>query len=77
MARNAKVISISLPKSEDRALTALARKEKRSKSELVREALRRYERKLQWERIRDWGRRTAIEFGISSYDDVDRIAGKR
>lgn len=77
MARQAKVISISLLASEDRALTALARKEKRSKSAIAREALRRYQLRRQWEAVQEYGQRVARELGISSYDDVDRIAGKR
>ncbi len=69
-------ISISLSDQEVKRLAALARREKMSRSGIISEALRRYEFRQEWEMIRAWGRQVALEMNITSYDDVDRIAGK-
>lgn len=77
MAGNATIMSISLPKSEERWIERTARQEKTTKSALVREAIRQYQLSQQWREIRTYGRRVALRMGIETYDDVDRIAGKR
>lgn len=46
----------------------LAERENRTMSELVREALRYYERKKWWEEMNTYGRARAEELGLSEAD---------
>lgn len=69
-------MSLSLPKEQANFVRKTARAQKTTQSSIVREAIRRYERRIEWEKIRSWGRQVALEMNINSYDDVDRIAGK-
>jgi predicted transcriptional regulator len=46
--------------------TQLAKKENRTMSELVREALRCYERKTWWDEMNTYGRKTAKTAGVNS-----------
>jgi CopG family transcriptional regulator / antitoxin EndoAI len=48
----------------------LAKKEHRTMSELVREALRQYERKSWWDEMNAYGRATAQAAGVKSEQDV-------
>jgi len=50
----------------------LAKKERRTKSELVREALRRYIEDREWEAVRAYGSARARARGITEAD-VDRL----
>lgn len=70
------VISISLSTKEDRALTKLAKQTDRSKSQIVRAALRRqYELEAEFERQMVEGDKLGKKLGIKSDDDVQRIFG--
>jgi len=53
--RNAKTWSISLPPEMAKELEKLMKKESRTKSELVREALRRYMDELKWKDLYRYG----------------------
>ena len=55
MARVSKVLSLSLPPEMSKQTEEIAREESRTKSELVREALRHYIARRRWEKIRAWG----------------------
>jgi predicted transcriptional regulator len=60
---------------------SIAKKESRTMSELIREALRHYERRSWWDEINAYGRDKAERQGIRQ-EDVDRLvhearAGKR
>jgi predicted transcriptional regulator len=52
---------------------ALAKKENRSMSELVREAFRHYERQRWWDEMNAYGRATAAAAGVETQDDVVRV----
>ena len=52
---------------------ALARKEDRTMSELVREAFRHYERQRWWDEMNAYGRATAAAAGVETEDDVVRV----
>lgn len=54
-----------LPRAEK-----LARKENRTMSELVREALRHYERKIWWDEMNVYGRKSVEASGVRNEDDV-------
>jgi predicted transcriptional regulator len=51
---------------------AIAKKESRTMSELIREALRRYERRSWWDEANAYGRTRAAQVGIGE-DDVERL----
>ena len=70
--RTSKILPISLPREMLDNVTQLAKKEHRTKSELVREALRRYIEDKEWETIRAYGAARAKARGITEAD-VDRI----
>lgn len=67
--------SFSFPKAIVDEIEAMAREENKSKSELLREAVRIYKWRRDWAKIRIWGEETARRMGIESVDDVERIAG--
>ena len=61
--RNAKTLSITLPPEMLSRAQALARKESRTMSELIREALRQYERLRWWEETNAYGRVEPVLWG--------------
>lgn len=70
-----RIINISVPVAIERQIESLAKKENKTKSELLREAFRVYKFHKDWARIRAWGEEIALKMGIESYDDIERIAG--
>ena len=68
----AKVINISLPAELLEDIDQFAHSEKRSRSELLREAARQYIENRRWRRIRDLGARTARNLRLSE-QDIERI----
>jgi CopG family transcriptional regulator / antitoxin EndoAI len=68
--RTTKTISVTLPPEMLTRAAQLAKKENRTMSELVREALRCYERKTWWDEMNAYGRKTAKAAGIKSEQDV-------
>ena len=56
-----------------REMEKLAREEGMTKSELFREALRQYIRKKKWDKIREYGMQKAIELGIESEEDIEKL----
>jgi len=72
MARTTKTISLSLPPEMAEKIKELMKKEGRTRSELIREALRRYVEEQEWKEIYRYGERKAKEKGIRE-EDVDRI----
>lgn len=73
MARETKIITVSLLPAVAAEIDRLAAEENRTRSEMVREAFRQYVTYGRWWRIRRWGDETAREFGIRTEADVDRI----
>lgn len=72
--RNTKVVSISLPAEMLEAAERMARQENRTMSELMREALRVYQRERQsWQKIFAYGQANAKKLGIKDEQDVVRI----
>lgn len=70
--RTTKVLSITLPEAMLAEMQALARKENRTMSELVRQALREYRRERYWEEVNAYGRATAEAAAVGNDDDVVR-----
>lgn len=67
------VISISLYKKYLKKLDRMSKKEDKSRSQLVRELIDKYETDKEWEEIYEIGRKTAKKFNIKSEEDVLRI----
>src|SRR6478752_5681671 len=70
--RNAKVISISLPPDLSDEAIEIAKEERRSVSEVFREALRQYAAQRALEAVRKHGRRVAKKRKLTE-EDVVRI----
>lgn len=71
--RTAKVISISLPPDMNKDIQELAREERRSVSELMREALRQYIALNTWKKAQKHARKVAKQKNISPEDIEDII----
>ncbi|MEW6771952.1 MAG: ribbon-helix-helix protein, CopG family [Bacillota bacterium] len=71
--RKTKVWALSLPPALAEKAEQLARKEHRSRSELVREALRQYITLREWEALQAAATRRAREMGISDEDTVEQM----
>ncbi|MEA1965516.1 MAG: ribbon-helix-helix domain-containing protein [Candidatus Aerophobetes bacterium] len=72
MGRTTKTISLSVPPEMAEKIKKLMNKEGRTRSELIREALRRYVEEQEWKEIYRYGEMKAREKGIKE-EDVDRI----
>jgi CopG family transcriptional regulator/antitoxin EndoAI len=72
MARTTATFTISLPPEMAEKVEELMKKEKRTRSELIREALRKYFEEQEWKEIVRYGRIKAREKGISE-DQVEDI----
>jgi CopG family transcriptional regulator/antitoxin EndoAI len=75
-------ITISLPTDLLQETQRVAREEARTRSELIREALRQYLASRRWQRLRQWGAETAERLGIKTDADLQRLldevrAGRR
>lgn len=68
--RTTKTLSVTLPPEMLTRAEQLAKKEHRTMSELVREALRQYERKSWWDEMNQYGRKTAEAAGVKNEQDV-------
>ncbi len=71
--RTTKVLSITLPEAMLKEAKKRAKKENRTMSELVREALRRYEWTEWLKEIRPYAQERAEAAGILTEEDVDRV----
>ncbi|MBI5195463.1 MAG: ribbon-helix-helix protein, CopG family [Nitrospirae bacterium] len=71
--RTTKVMTLSIPPEMLKEVDKLTKEEKRTKSELFREALRKYINDKRWQQIRQWGMKTAQGSGLSTEEDVDKL----
>jgi CopG family transcriptional regulator / antitoxin EndoAI len=70
--RNTRTLSVTLPPDMLKRAQSIAKRESRTMSELIREALRHYERRSWWDDINAYGRSKAGRQGIGE-QDVDRL----
>jgi CopG family transcriptional regulator/antitoxin EndoAI len=82
MPRKSSIVSISLPPDLASDLDSAARKERRSRSELVREAVRQYVLLARWRTLRERAALKAVERRLEEKDierlvDEDRSARRR
>jgi Arc/MetJ-type ribon-helix-helix transcriptional regulator len=80
--RATKLITISLPAELLDETQRAARQEGRSRSEVIRGALRQYLASGRRHRVRRWGSETAERLGLKTEDDLQRLlenvrAGRR
>ena len=75
--RTAKVVSISLPPDMSSEIQELAKEERRSVSELMREALRQYIALNTWKKAQKQARKAAKKKAISPEDIQDIIDQER
>jgi metal-responsive CopG/Arc/MetJ family transcriptional regulator len=68
-----KTLSVTLPPEMLDNAERLAKKEHRTMSELVREALRQYERNSIWEEISPYGQQSAVKAKIKTEEDVVKM----
>jgi len=71
--RTTKTWTISLPPKLVKEAEQLAREENRTKSELVREALRLYLEERRWRKLQLKTALQAQKLGIRTEEDVDRV----
>lgn len=71
--RTTRVLSISMPPGMLQETEELAKKENRTMSELVREALRRYQQEQRWAKIRAIGSARVKALGLKESDVVPLI----
>ncbi|MBE0478152.1 ribbon-helix-helix protein, CopG family [Candidatus Aerophobetes bacterium] len=76
MGRTTKTISLSVPPEMAEKVKELMKKEGRTRSELIREALRRYVEEQEWKEIYRYGEMKAREKGITE-DQVEDIIDAR
>ena len=72
MARVTRTISLSVPPKLMVKIDQLTKEESRTRSELFREALRRYIEEQEWKKIFEYGRLKAKSLGITK-DQVEDI----
>jgi len=71
--RTTKTWSISLPPKLEREAEKAAKEEHRTKSELIREALRRYLEGRQFKKLQAYGAKRARDLGITNEEGIDRL----
>lgn len=72
MGRTTTTVTFSLPPEMATQVDQLVEREGRTRSELVREALRRYIDDSKWRRLLEYGEQRARERGIGP-EDVERL----
>ena len=71
--RTTKVVSITMPPPLYEQAQALAKEENRTMSELIREALRRYQREQTFRKVRGQMESVANQIGVHTEEDVVRL----
>lgn len=77
MARTTKTITLALPPKMVEKIDKLMKKEQRTRSELLQEALRRYIEEKEWQEILRYGRQKAKEKGITEEKIEEIIDAQR
>ena len=75
MSRTTEILSVSLSRKELENISKLAKRERQTRSQLVREAIRRYQLMQNWQYLQSVGEKIATQLGIETEADVERVAG--
>ncbi|MBI2371433.1 MAG: ribbon-helix-helix protein, CopG family [Deltaproteobacteria bacterium] len=74
--RTTRSITVRLPVGLLRETQRMAREEGRTRSGLIREALRQYLASRRWQRLRRWGAETVARLGLKNEADLQRLLDK-
>jgi hypothetical protein len=69
------IINFSVPKNIEEEIEKLAKKENKTKSELLRQAFQAYKFSVNWAKMRVLGQLTAEKFNLETYDDIEKFIG--
>ena len=72
-----KIVSVSLPIEVNEKISDIAILQNRSKSQVVSEAIKKYEFDIRWAPIREYGDRISAKLGLKSDDDVEQIFDRK
>jgi len=67
------VVSVSLSPKTLYLLNLICQREEKSRSQVIRELIRRYFAEKRWQKIFFWGEETARKFKIKSEEDVLKL----
>jgi CopG family transcriptional regulator / antitoxin EndoAI len=70
--RSTRTLSVTLPPEMLKRAQSIAKRESRTMSELIREALRHYDRQSWWDEANAYGRQRALDRGLTQ-GDVERV----
>ena len=76
MATTRQILTISLPKTDAKQLNILAKRQRRPRSQVVRDAIEKMIALEEFDRLTRIGEQIAKKMGIETYEDVERIAGR-
>lgn len=71
--RTTKPITVSLPPDLLEETQRAARAEARTRTDLIRDALRQYLASRRWQRLRAWGAEAADRLGLKTEADLQRL----
>jgi CopG family transcriptional regulator / antitoxin EndoAI len=71
--RTTKPITVSLPLDLLQETQRVALEEARTRTDLIRDALRQYLASRRWQRLREWGAETAERLGLKTEADLQRL----
>jgi CopG family transcriptional regulator/antitoxin EndoAI len=71
--RTTKPITVSLPLDLLQETQRVALEEARTRTDLIRDALRQYLASRRWQRLRKWGGETAERLGLKTEADLERL----
>ena len=70
-----KILNVSISPLIEKQVTSIAAQDQKTKSEVVRDAIRQYSISRSLSEIYAYGRERAQSLGIETYEDIERIAG--
>lgn len=76
MGRTTKTLTVSLPADAFAEVEELAKRERKSKSQLFRDMIEAYKEmqlEREWRQLRRYGEQTARRLGITSEEDIERL----
>ena len=74
--RTTKPITVSLPLDLLEEAQRAARAEARTRTDLIRDALRQYLASRRWQRLRAWGAEAADRLGLKTEADLQRLLAR-
>lgn len=75
MARNTTIINFSAPPKLAKMIARRAKQEKKTKSELLRDAFLSYTYDQRLKEIQEIGKEIAQKLNLESYDDIEKFVG--